>query len=99
MNRVTAQSIISQTYKEILSDDFARPLYPDEGFAALVGQSPLVAKWAILIRKYGQEIIKATGGRKVHATSAVPGGFNQNLSIENRNALRTDLIQITGWTG
>jgi len=48
MNRATAHSIISQTYKEILSDDFARPLYPDEGFASLVGQSPLVAKWAIL---------------------------------------------------
>ena len=59
---------------------------------------PEIAKRAILIRKYGQEIIKATGGRKIHATSAVPGGFNQNLSIENRDALRKDLEQITGWT-
>lgn len=58
---------------------------------------PELAKWAILIRKYGQEIIKATGGRKIHATSAIPGGFNQNLAIEHRDALRKDLDQITGW--
>ncbi|MGA2129517.1 MAG: nickel-dependent hydrogenase large subunit, partial [Xanthobacteraceae bacterium] len=27
---------------------------------------PEIGKWAIFIRKYGQEVIKATGGRKIH---------------------------------
>jgi NAD-reducing hydrogenase large subunit len=58
---------------------------------------PDLAKRAILIRKYGQEIIKATGGKKIHATSAIPGGFNQNLATAARDELRRDVDQITGW--
>lgn len=59
---------------------------------------PDLAKRAILIRKYGQEVIKATGGKKVHATSAVPGGFNQSLATESRDALRKDVDQVTAWS-
>jgi len=58
---------------------------------------PRIGKWAIFIRKYGQEVIKATGGRKIHPTSAVPGGVNKNLSIEERDALRKDVDQIITW--
>ena len=58
---------------------------------------PRIGKWAIFIRKYGQEVIKATGGRKIHPTSAVPGGVNKNLSIEERDALRKDIDQVLGW--
>jgi NAD-reducing hydrogenase large subunit len=59
---------------------------------------PDIARRAILIRKYGQEVIQATGGKKIHATSALPGGFNQNLSIEHRDSLRKDIDQIIGWS-
>ena len=55
---------------------------------AVLNRFPEIGKWAIFIRKYGQEVIKATGGRKIHPTSAVPGGINQNLSIEDRDTLR-----------
>lgn len=65
---------------------------------ALAQAQPDLAKRAILIRKYGQEIIKATGGKKVHATSALPGGFNQSLSLESRDQLRKEVKQITAWT-
>ena len=58
---------------------------------------PEIGKWAILIRKFGQEVIQATGGRKIHPTSAVPGGVNQNLSIASRDALRRDIGQIKEW--
>ncbi|HXQ41252.1 MAG TPA: nickel-dependent hydrogenase large subunit, partial [Candidatus Udaeobacter sp.] len=54
----------------------------------VLNRFPEIGKWAIFIRKFGQEVIKATGGRKIHPTSAVPGGVNQNLSIELRDALR-----------
>ena len=42
---------------------------------------PELATQAVLMRKYGQEIIKATAGKKVHGNGAIPGGVNKNLSI------------------
>lgn len=46
---------------------------------------PELAKKAILMRKFGQEIIKATAGKKVHGISAIPGGIHKNLSIAERD--------------
>ncbi len=64
---------------------------------AVLNRFPEIGKWAIFIRKYGQEVIKATGGRTIHPTSAVPGGINQNLSIELRDGLRKEADQIIAW--
>ncbi|MBN1378795.1 MAG: Ni/Fe hydrogenase subunit alpha [Gammaproteobacteria bacterium] len=47
--------------------------------------APELATKAILMRKFGQEIIKATAGKKIHGISAVPGGIHKNLSIEERD--------------
>ncbi|MDD2878665.1 MAG: Ni/Fe hydrogenase subunit alpha [Acidiphilium sp.] len=66
---------------------------------AVLNRFPEIGKWAIFIRKYGQEVIKATGGRKIHPTNAVPGGVNQNLSVENRDVLRKEIDQILAWCG
>lgn len=66
---------------------------------AVLNRFPEIGKWAIFIRKYGQEVIKATGGRKIHPTSAIPGGINQSLSIEHRDALREEVDQIISWCG
>jgi len=63
----------------------------------VLNRFPEIGKWAIFIRKFGQEVIKATGGRKIHPTSAIPGGVNQNLAIELRDALRGEIDQITTW--
>ncbi|GAB4414579.1 MAG: Ni/Fe hydrogenase subunit alpha [Bacteriovoracaceae bacterium] len=52
----------------------------------LYQKSPELAKRGILIRKFGQEIIKATAGKKIHGISAVPGGIHKNLSTEEINA-------------
>jgi NAD-reducing hydrogenase large subunit len=59
---------------------------------------PELARMAILMRKYGQEVIKATAGKKIHGTGAIPGGINKNLSIEERDALRKDIGQILQWS-
>jgi len=76
------------------------------GFAAPVAQRnivgvietfPEVGKWAIFIRKFGQQVIAATGGRRIHPRLCIPGGVNQNLSIEHRDALRKDIDQIVQW--
>jgi NAD-reducing hydrogenase large subunit len=58
---------------------------------------PEVGKWAIFIRKFGQLVIAATGGRRIHPRLCIPGGVNQNLSVEHRDALRKDIDQITSW--
>lgn len=64
---------------------------------ALAEKYPDLAVQGVMMRKYGQEIIRATAGKKIHGTGAVPGGINKNLSIAERDALRTDLDQMTAW--
>lgn len=44
-----------------------------------------LAVQGVMMRKFGQEIIKATAGKKIHGTGAIPGGINKNLSIEERD--------------
>lgn len=46
-----------------------------------------LAVQGVMMRKYGQEIIKATAGKKIHGTGAIPGGINKNLSIQERDYL------------
>jgi NAD-reducing hydrogenase large subunit len=44
-----------------------------------------LAVQGVMMRKFGQEIIKATAGKKIHGTGAIPGGINKNLSVEERD--------------
>ena len=64
---------------------------------AVAAEYPELATQGVLLRKYGQEIIRATAGKKIHGTGAIPGGINKNLSIEERDALLRDLPQIQEW--
>lgn len=64
---------------------------------AVLAAYPDVAKKAVLMRKYGQEIIKATAGKKIHGTGSIPGGVNKNLSIEERDALAKDVDTMLQW--
>ncbi len=59
--------------------------------------SPDLALKGVKIRKYGQEIIKFTAGKKIHGTGSVPGGVNKNLSIQERDFLLKDLQDIYNW--
>ncbi len=58
---------------------------------------PDLAVQGVMMRKYGQEIIKATSGKKVHGTGAIPGGVNKNLSIKERDFFLKDLDQMIEW--
>jgi NAD-reducing hydrogenase large subunit len=64
----------------------------------VVGEYPDVGKKAVLMRKYGQEVIKATSGKKVHGTGSIPGGMNKNLSIEERDELLKDIDTMIEWS-
>ena len=46
-----------------------------------------LAVQGVMMRKFGQEVIRLTAGKKVHGTGAVPGGINKNLTIEERDEL------------
>jgi len=54
---------------------------------AVAQENRELAYQGIMMRKYGQEVIAATAGKKVHGTGAIPGGINKNLSLEERDAL------------
>jgi NAD-reducing hydrogenase large subunit len=51
----------------------------------------------VRIRQYGQEVIRILTGKRVHGTGSVPGGFNQALSAEHRDALRAGIAPIIDW--
>jgi len=53
----------------------------------LVQQKPDIAVKGVLLRKYGQEMIKAVAGRKVHPDFPTPGGVNKALTAEQRDTL------------
>ena len=59
---------------------------------------PDLAVQGVMMRKFGQEVIKATAGKKIHGTGAIPGGINKNLSIEERDALLKDMNQMLVWS-
>jgi NAD-reducing hydrogenase large subunit len=58
---------------------------------------PELAVQGVMMRKFGQEIIKATAGKKIHGTGAIPGGINKNLSIEERDGFLKDINQMMEW--
>jgi NAD-reducing hydrogenase large subunit len=44
-----------------------------------------LAVQGVMMRKFGQEIIRATAGKKIHGTGAIPGGINKLLSEGERD--------------
>lgn len=61
-----------------------------------------LAVQGVLMRKFGQEIIAATAGKKIHGTGAIPGGINKHLTIEERDhflngAAPMNIDHMIGW--
>ncbi len=68
--------------------DFLFGIDGDPGTRNIIGialNHPELAVQGVMMRKFGQEIIRATAGKKIHGTGAIPGGINKNLSIEERD--------------
>jgi NAD-reducing hydrogenase large subunit len=59
---------------------------------------PEIAKMGVLLRKYGQEVIRATAGKRVHGTGSVPGGMNKHVSAADRALLQRDVLQMIAWS-
>ncbi|WP_114649780.1 Ni/Fe hydrogenase subunit alpha [Pseudothauera hydrothermalis] len=59
---------------------------------------PDIARQGVLLRKFGQEVIRATAGKKIHGTGAVPGGMNRHLSAEDHALLARDIDRVIDWS-
>jgi NAD-reducing hydrogenase large subunit len=54
----------------------------------LIAAEPELARGGIRLRQFGQEIIEALGGRKIHPPWSVPGGVCAPLTVEHRERIR-----------
>ncbi|MFH1070467.1 MAG: Ni/Fe hydrogenase subunit alpha [Candidatus Glassbacteria bacterium] len=65
---------------------------------AVAAEHPDLARQGILLRKYGQELIKATAGKKIHGTGAIPGGVNRHLTVQERREFQAQIDQMIEWS-
>ncbi len=66
-------------------------------FFAVIAKHPDIAVKGVKLRKYGQEVIKAILGKRIHGTGAIPGGMNKPLAPAERDALKADIETIIDW--
>lgn len=62
--------------------------------AGLVQSYPELAKKGIALRKFGQEIIKTLGGKKIHPWHSIPGGVNRGLKQDERDEILRQIPQM-----
>jgi NAD-reducing hydrogenase large subunit len=58
---------------------------------------PDIAKKGVMLRKFGQEVIRATAGKRIHGTGSVPGGVNRLLLEQDHALLSRDVAQMIDW--
>ncbi len=75
---------------ELAGPDFLLGFDADPAIRNVVGliqANPQLALKAVALRKFGQEIIRLVGGRRIHPNFAVPGGVNKALTIKERDEI------------
>ena len=65
---------------------------------AVAEKYPEVAHQGVALRKWGQEVIRFTSGKRVHGTGAIPGGINRLLTAAARDALLADADRMVAWS-
>ncbi|EJW12641.1 NAD-reducing hydrogenase subunit HoxH [Rhodovulum sp. PH10] len=63
----------------------------------VVAEHPELARQGVLLRKFGQEVIRHTSGKRIHGTGAIPGGMNKALTISERDEMRCEVDQVIAW--
>ena len=58
---------------------------------------PDIARQGVLLRKYGQEVIRLTAGKRIHGSGSVPGGVNRHLARDEREMLVQQVPQMLAW--
>ena len=59
---------------------------------------PEVARQGVLLRKFGQEVIRITAGKRIHGTGAIPGGVNKSVTKAERDELLAPLPDVLAWS-
>jgi len=59
----------------------------ERNVVGVIGAFPDIAKKGIMLRKFGQDVIQALGGKKIHPAFSVPGGVINALQPEDRDRL------------
>ena len=65
----------------------------------LMAAEPDLARAGIRLRSFGQKVIEAVAGRKVHAPGIVPGGVAAPMTAETRDAIKAGLPEATATAG
>ncbi len=60
---------------------------------------PEIARQGVLLRKFGQELIRITSGKRVHGTGSIPGGVNRCPTQEEIGTLTAQVPQMLDWCG
>jgi NAD-reducing hydrogenase large subunit len=58
---------------------------------------PELAKQGILLRKFGQEVIRVTAGKRIHGTGSIPGGVNKPVTPGERDELLAPMKDVLAW--
>jgi len=64
----------------------------------IAARHPETARKGVLIRKFGQEVIRHTAGKRIHGTGSVPGGVNKSLTAAERGELLAHIYDIVHWS-
>lgn len=64
----------------------------------VAAQHPDIARQGVLLRKFGQEVIRATAGKRIHGTGSIPGGMNRHLAPEDRDLFKSQIDQVVDWS-
>src|SRR5512136_1148392 len=75
---------------------FAAPA-AQRNILAVAAKYPDLAVQGVMMRKFGQEVIRATAGKKIHGTGAVPGGINKCLFKEEVDGFKKDVGKMMEW--
>ncbi len=64
----------------------------------VIAAHPDLARRGVLLRKFGQEVIRVTAGKRIHGTGSVPGGMNRNVTPAERRTLAADAGRMIDWS-
>ncbi len=64
----------------------------------LIAAEPELALRGVLLRKFGQEVIRHITGKRVHGKAVLPGGMNKELTQSERDEMRRGIGEIIAWS-
>jgi len=64
---------------------------------AVIRQYPDIAIKGVKIRKFGQQVLEAISGKRIHGMAAMPGGMNAPLTRDKIQPLANSVAEITDW--